>query len=567
MTQAERDIIISEDYTDVIVDYRNNPGMLELYPDAFVHIMNPMFAILHFPYDATKISTVGPYGYTAVPSVYGLTSQISLQASGVPEILQIPTLNLRGEGTLIAIIDTGIDYTNPVFIRPDGTTKIRAIWDQTIQSVDGSPYHTGFGTEYRAEQINEALASENPLDIVPSIDENGHGTMMAAVAAGNPVLEQSFSGVAPDAELVIIKLKPAKRNIREFFAIPEDVVCFQENSIMWGVQYGFQLARELGKPIVFCLGLGSSQGSHEGRGPLATMINLFGNIPNTTFVISLGNEGNLGRHYRGIIDPATQYDTMDLIVGEQDKFFSLEIWGDSPGIYSIDILSPSGEYIPRIAVSLTLNRTISFIFERTVIYIYYHTVESETGDQLILLRFLNAAPGNWRFRVYGQGDLSTGFHAWLPMGNFISDQTYFLRPDIYTTLLNPGTADVPITVTAYNPVGGTLYINASRGYTRNNIVKPEIAAPGVNYIAPNQNKEFVTYTGTGVAAAHTAGIVAMLLEWGIVRGNFLSFASIEIKNFLIRGARRSPNLTYPNRDWGYGILDIFNAFDVLRREQ
>lgn len=567
MTEAERNQILSEDYIDIIVDYRNNPELLEVYPEAIVHIMDPMFAVLHFPYDPARISRVGSYGYTAIPNVYGLTSQVSLQASRVPEILQIPTLNLRGQGTLIAIIDTGIDYTNPVFIRPDGTTKIRAIWDQTIQSVDGAPYHTGFGTEYRAEQINEALESENPLEIVPSIDENGHGTMMAAVAAGNLVPEENFSGVAPEAELVIIKLKPAKQNIKEFLAIPEDVLCFQENSIMWGIQYGFQLARELAKPIVFCLGLGSSQGSHEGRGPLAVMMNLFGNIPNTVFVTSMGNEGNLGRHYRGIIDTANQYDTMDLIVGEQDKFFSLEIWGDAPGIYSIDILSPSGEYIPRIAVSITLDRTISFIFERTLIYIHYHTVESETGDQLILLRFQNAAPGNWRFRVYGQGDLSTGFHAWLPMGDFISTETYFLRPDIYTTILNPGTAEVPITVTAYNPIGGKLYINASRGFTRNNQVKPDIAAPGVNYIAPNQNKEFVTYSGTGVAAAHTAGIVAMLLEWGIVRGNYTSFASIEIKNFLIRGARRSPNLTYPNRDWGYGILDIFRAFDVLRRDQ
>jgi len=566
MTEEERNQIISEEYFDLIVDYRNNPRFFEGFPGATIHIINTMFAVVHYSIEEVDFTRTGPLGYTSIPNIYGLASNISLQASGVSNVRQIPNLNLRGKGALIAIIDTGIDYTNPVFIRQDGTSKIRAIWDQTIPSVDGYPYDTGFGTEYRNEQINKALEAENPLDVVPSIDENGHGTMLAAIAAGNEVPRVGFSGVATDAELIIVKLKEAKQSMKKYFSVPEDVLCFQENSIMWGVQYCFLLARELNQPVVICLGIGSSQGSHEGRGPLTIMMNILSDMPNIVFVTAAGNEGNTGRHYRGVIDTTIGYDTMELVVGDRDPFFSMEIWGNTPGIYSIDILSPSGEYIPRIAASLTLNRIITFIFEETVIYIHYHTVESETGDQLILIRFNNAAPGTWRFKVYGQGDLSDGFHAWLPMGNMISSETYFVQPDIYTTLLSPGTADIPITVTAYNPSGNNLYINASRGYTRNNQIKPDFAAPGVNYIAPNQNQEFVSYSGTGVAAAHTAGVVAMLLEWGSVRGNIPRFDTIEIKKFLIRGAKRSPNLAYPNRDWGYGMLDIYNAFDILRRE-
>jgi subtilisin family serine protease len=566
MTEEERNRIISEDYTELILDYRNNPQYLEAFPGAMVQIINNMFAVVHLPVEQIEISRIGTFGYTAIPNVLGLVSEVSVQASRIPELRRIPALNLRGEGTLVAIIDTGIDYTNPVFLRPDGTTKITAIWDQTIQSVDRFPYNTNFGTEYRAEEINQALASANPLEVVPSTDDNGHGTMMAAVAAGNEVLDEGFAGVAPDAELVVVKLRPAKENLKNYLSIPEDVLCYQEDTIMWGIQYCFLLSRELGRPMVICIGLGTSQGAHEGRSPLAVMMNVLGDFPNIAFVTAAGNEGNTGRHYRGNIDPQIGYNTMELIVGEEDKGFSMEIWGDLPGIYSIDILSPSGEFIPRIAASLTLNRIISFIFEETIIYIYYQTVEAETGDQLIFLRFRNAAPGTWRFNVYSQSDLAGGFHSWLPMGDMISRNTYFAQPEIYTTLLSPGTVDVPITATAYNPIGGNLYAGASRGYTRNNMFKPDLAAPGVDYIAPNNHMEFVSYTGTGVAAAHTTGIAAMLMEWGTVRGNRPNLNTIEIKKFLIRGARRSANLVYPNRDWGYGILDIYNMFDILRQE-
>jgi hypothetical protein len=150
------------------------------------------------------------------------------------------------------------------------------------------------------------------------------------------------------------------------------------------------------------------------------------------------------------------------------------------------------------------------------------------------------------------------------MDDFITTETYFVQPNIYTTVLAPGTSPVPITVTAYNPVNGNLYVNSGRGYTRANVIKPEFAAPGVNYIAPTLNRTFAAFSGTSIAAAHTAGVSALALEWGTVRGNHPGMDSVEVKNFFIRGARRRENLNYPNRDWGYGILDIFNVFNLMR---
>ena len=564
MVDDYRSMIIGEEYFDLIVEYRTNPHVIDLFENVTVHIMNEMYAVLHVPVDQF-MARLPDIRYSEIPLLFGLTDEVSLDASRVLDVRNNPAFNLRGEGVIIAIIDTGIDYTNPIFLKPDGSTKIISIWDQSIHT-GPSPEAADFGTIYTAEQINQALMADDPYSIVPSIDENGHGTMLAGIAAGNDVEQEDFFGVAPDSELLIVKLRPAKESLRSFFLIPNSSICFQENHIMWAIQYCDFTARRLRRPIVICLGIGSSQGGHTGRSPISHMTNIIADFPNTGFVTSVGNEGNPGRHYYGDIDPSIGRNTVELNVGENDSGFSMELWGNPPGIYSIDILSPAGEYIPRIPPGIRVNRVVSFIFERTIIFIDYQTIESETGDQLILIRFVNASPGIWRFNVYGHGDLATGFHIWLPMGDFISRDTYFIQPNIYTTVLAPGTAFLPITVTAYNPVNNNLYVNSSRGYTRDNTVKPELAAPGVGYLAPTLHKTFEPVTGTSVSAAHTAGVVALILEWGTVRGNDPGMDTGAIKQHLIRGARRRQNLAYPNRDWGYGTLDILRVFENMRAD-
>lgn len=563
MTQEEREQIVSNDYADIIVNYLNNPQILNRIPNAVIHIMNEVYAVVHFPVSQLTAQRLGTFGFYTVPSLNGLASEVAIEASEVSRLRNIPGFDLRGEGVLVGIVDTGIDYTLPVFKKEDNTTRIVALWDQTIQT-GSAPFNTDFGTEYTMDVINQALQSPNPFEVVPSTDENGHGTALAGVAAGNEVERENFTGVATRAELVVVKLKQAKSYLREFFVIPPEAVCYQENSIMWGVQYCVQVARKLNRPIVICLGIGTSQDAHDGRSPLSTLLSLLGDYPKTAIVTALGNEGNKGRHYRGTINPAIGKIAVELNVGEGEGGFAMELWGDAPGIFSVDFLSPSGEYIPRIPPGIRVSREIAFIFDQTIINVDYRAVETVTGDQLILMRFRNVSPGIWRINVYGQGDLPSIFHIWLPMGDFISNETYFIQPDIYTTLIAPGTAEVPMTVTSYNAVNGILYVNASRGYTRANVIKPEFAAPGVNYIAPTLGGGYANFSGTGVAAAHAAGVTALMLEWGVVLGNQPNMNTIEIKKFFIRGAKRNVNLLYPNRDWGYGILDIYGTFNVLR---
>ncbi|MHB8130556.1 MAG: S8 family peptidase [Mobilitalea sp.] len=567
MTQEEKFKIINNEYMDLIIKYNGNPASLKKYEKYSVHIMNEFYAVIYLPLSEVTTRLVADFGYSAIPKCYSLSSEQSLEASGVTKLRRIPAINLRGQGVVVGIIDTGIDYTNPVFQHEDGSTKIVAIWDQTMDSKNQYSnviYPTFYGTEYTSEQINQALKSENPLQVVPSMDEIGHGTMLAGIAAGSENKENNFSGVVPDAELIIVKLKEAKQNIMNFYSIPKNVPCYQENDIIWALQYMVDIARRLERPLAICIGLGTSQGAHNNSGPLNTIASLSGDIPSVAISVSAGNEGNSRRHFFSFLKPGAGPIPVELYVGENEPGFSMELWGDPPMIYTLDILSPTGEYIPRILESLVESQSISFFFEQTVINIDYIMIEEETGKQIILLRFKNPTQGNWRFQVYGRGDLQGAFHIWLPSDGFISGNTYFLNPNPYTTITSPGNSTVPITLTAYNINLDTLYLTSGKGYSTSNTIKPDLASPGVNIQCPTLYHGFTNITGTGAAAAHTTGIAAMILEWSIVDNNYPGIDTVGIKKFLIRGAKRSNHLLYPNRDWGFGIIDVYNSFNILR---
>ena len=152
------------------------------------------------------------------------------------------------------------------------------------------------------------------------------------------------------------------------------------------------------------------------------------------------------------------------------------------------------------------------------------------------------------------------------MRGFVKEGTVFVHPNPETTITIPGNTAFVVTVTAYDYKTKGIFYEASRGYSRNNIIKPDIAVPGVDIYCPVPGKAFEGRSGTSIAAALTTGVSAMLLEWGIVKGNFPSMDAIDVKKFLIRGVRRDPNLTYPNPVWGYGILDVYRTFASLRGE-
>ena len=553
--------LANPDYADLIIG--NNT--LDSYPNATQTTeINYKYSVINLPADQLNKCSIGHLPYSAFPKCYTIQSAKALEETGISQIQRNPNFSLYGEGTLIGIIDTGIDYQNPVFRHEDGRTRITSIWDQTINDDTPPPLGLPYGAVYSKELINVALNSASPLSIVPSTDTNGHGTTIAGVIAGSPDPSKGFSGVVPQAEFVVVKLKQAKQVTRDMFNISKDKECYQETDIMFGVKYVTQVAIQLRRPIAICIALGTNQGSHSGQEPLSSYLSYISPLSGIGVVVAAGNEANARRHYFGEHTIGTSYKEFDLNVSPKDKSFSMEIWQMSPQKLAFEAISPTGEHLPIIYPDITSCYRHKFIFEPTIMWINNIIAESITGEQLIMVRFENVFNGIWKFRLHNLDNINSGFHVWLPTSPLISNETYLLNSTPDTTITSPGDATLPITIGSYNPENGAISSTSGRGYTSTGTIKPELVSPGANINSPTLSGTFTGYTGTGVAAGIATGIVAMILQWGIVNKNLRVLNTIEIKELLIRGATRDPDITYPNNIWGYGEINIYGFFDNLR---
>lgn len=566
-----QEAVYSEEYGDFIVDaYRNIENVRKIYNISCIQLIVGKYNIAYAPNIDNIATNIIRIGYRTIPKLYGLMDTTNIEESGVFRIRRLPYSDLLGQDILIGIIDTGIDYQNHLFINADNTSRIRAIWDQTIRS-DRHPKDIIYGTEYTKEDIDRALQSEDPASVVPTTDEIGHGTFLAGITAGNVDEEHDFTGIAPRSELVVVKLKPAKKYLRDFFGIIEGAVAYQENDIMLAFRYLIDKSIELNKPISICLGLGTNSGDHDGSSPLSNYMDLQANFNGVCISTAAGNEGNADNHFEGNV-PFDSYEDVEINIGPQDKNLMLELWAVTPSLFSVAIITPSGELAEKIPARARLSVDINFVLEPTKVKVTYEIVQSASGNELVVMQFRDLVPGVWRIRVYNETTLGNVFHIWLPITQFLTSDTRFLIPNPYTTLVETGNTARPISTTAYDHVNNRLYINASRGYTLTGKVKPDIAAPGVNIYGPVGRNTFGTLSGSSVAAAHTTGIGAILLQWGerLLQGNTDNYISnintlntTEIKAILIKGATRRDR-TYPNRDWGYGAINAYEAFESLR---
>lgn len=564
--------ILSDEYFDVITDFQLNiPEEDEFYDLCYFNIEN-LYNIVYISRAAVRNSDDYIFDYKGLPKLYGLMQQEtagqsfdpnSLIVSGITQVQREP-LNLTGRGVVICIIDTGIDYTNEVFRDSEGNSRILAIWDQTIQS--GTPPEGFFyGTEYTREDINRALRSEDPYSYVPSRDENGHGSALAGVAAGSRLGNgMSYIGAAPDADIVVVKLKDAKQFLRDFYMVPPGVPAFQETDIMMGVYYANRFAEQFVRPVVICLGIGTNYGDHAGNAPLPRYLDAVAARRSRAVVVCGGNEGNEGHHYQGnLASPSRAGNagtvSVELRVANDVEGFTLELWGNVPDVYTISVRSPGGETIPPIRLGIEDSITYRFVYERTRITIAGKLVEPASGEEVVLLRVALPTPGIWTFQVEAVGNVHNGtFHMWLPIAQFMSGPVYFLEASPYITLTEPAMARDVISVSSYNAANNSFFIDSGRGYTRTGMITPDFAAPGVN-VSTIRGRE----TGSSLAAAITAGAVAQFMQWAVVQGNNRAVASREIKNYFIRGASRNADISYPNREWGYGRLNVVGTFDAL----
>ena len=522
------------------------------------------YKCIYLPAAAADPITLPKYSYNSIPKCYAPLSMETLNQTGILPVQNYPTLQLKGNGILIGFMDSGIDYTNNVFRNLDGSTRIAAIWDQTVQS--GTPPRNFFyGSEYTKAQIDDALRSEEPLELVPSTDSTGHGTYAASLAAGGADAGEQFLGAAPEASIAVVKLKQAKRYLRDYYFIPDNAVCYQETDLMLGLKYLNDLADSLGMPLVICITCGSSMGGHIGTLPLSFLIEGYSTKANHIAVIGTGNEADKRHHYSNTLENTEDTKTVELRVGENVPGFSLELWTEVPNILSISLISPSGENTSRIPFRVGASAEIDFLFERTKVSVDYRLLVEKSSSELIFFRFNAPAPGIWKIIVEPLTVADGRFHMWLPMTEFLTGEVFFLESDPYCTLTNPANTDSPVVVSYYNGTTGAVYQSSGRGYTRTGRLKPDIAAPGVNVTGALPGGIFSSRTGSCISAAITSGAVALMLEWILDIQKVPGVDSFQIKSLLILGAVCPKTTSYPNREWGYGQLNLYNTFETMRQ--
>lgn len=553
MNSGDRYKITSEDYADIMLEDGITSPNGQPIPGASNLEINGEISIAYIPVENMTLESMNQLGYYSVPGCFGLLSAETNPYRPVNRSVEIS--NYRGKGVLLGFVDTGIDYLHPAFRYADNTSRIVSLWDQSLYSEDRYPQYFYYGTEFTREEINNALANEDPMSVVPVKDDIGHGTVMAGVACGNINDNIPFKGVAYEAELIVVKLKPPKDYLKKIYLIPDGIPCYQENDIIAGVEYIRRVARDLRKPVVFCLGLGNNIADHAGLRIGSRFYARIGEAAGQVFVTAAGNEANRKNHYFNDIPKEVPSDYVELHVGAQNPGFMMQFWGVSPNFYWIDVYMPDGEFLMRIppneGQTIREERQNSRVISDSLINIPSH------HHQAIVFRLEKPVMGIWTFMVFGAiEDLEKKVHFWLSLHNFLPEDTYFIKPNNYTTIVGPANVLGILTVSNYDSLTGDLDLYSSRGFTASEFPKPDVVAPGVNMTAPYPNNEYVSVTGTSVAAAYAAGVAAAVLQWGIVEGKAPYLNTPHIKRIFEESAIRDKERSYPNESWGYGILNI-----------
>lgn len=459
--------------------------------------------------------------------------------------VQRPPLSLTGRGVLVAVIDSGIDYENDVFRNADGTTRIRNLWDQTIPG--NPPERYAIGTEYTREEINEALRAptrQERLQIVPSQDISGHGTSVTGIAAGN---SDEYQGIAFESELLIVKL-----------GIPREEGFPRTTELIQALDYVVRKALEYQMPVAINLSFGNTYGPHDGSSLLERFIEDIANTWKSVICIGTGNEGNAAGHTSGTLVDSEET-VIQLAVQENSPSLNVQIWKAYFDLVDISLISPSGVRIGPIQEVLGSQR---FTIGNTQILLYYGEPNPFSIDQEIFIDFLPRDSyidsGVWRIVLTPRDIVNGEFALWLPSQAVLNPGTAFLFPTEERTLTVPSTSYGTIGVGAYDSTTFTYADFSGRGPAGpGRRAKPDIVAPGVDITAPIPGGSFESLSGTSFATPFVTGGAALLMEWGIERGNDPFLYGEKVKAYFQRGARPFVGITqYPSPLVGYGALCV-----------
>ncbi|MDD2268141.1 MAG: S8 family serine peptidase [Eubacteriales bacterium] len=536
---------------EVIVKYNGDIAAVAAAVGAQAEILSETFAILTL--DTQKIPELMNFSevkYVELPRIlYYMLNRASRAACISPAQERF---NLTGNGVIVGIIDSGIDYAHPDFRNPDGTTRILYIWDQTTP---GTP-PAGFaaGTEYSAAQLNEALESRMPYNIIPRLDNVGHGTAVTAVAAGNGRASGGRNiGAAYEASIIVVRL--GNRG-SEFFA--------RTTEIMRAYKYILDKATQLNMPVAINLSYGTNDGSHDGNSLFETFIDEMATRWKSVFCVATGNEGFSGHHFTGNTVQGGTLDVEFVTSGLLPRFY-MTLWKNFADTFAFELIAPNGDIIGPIRPSNAISRQRLGSADVTIIYgqpTHYNI------SQEVYFNFEAAEnsipPGLWRLRVIASQVVDGRFDIWLPVMEEVTAQTAFTMPNPETTLSIPSTALNVISVGAYNSLINASADFSGRGFTRQIVyVKPDIVAPGVGIMTARPGGGYDAFSGTSIATPFVTGAAALMLEWGVVRGNDPFLYGQKVKAYLRKGARRNKGISYPNPIRGYGALCLMSSMELL----
>ncbi|WP_392485988.1 S8 family serine peptidase [Haloimpatiens sp. FM7315] len=548
------------EYDGVLLDAFDNVNY------AYPLILDERYAVVYVDRDKADEFFLKSKEIVYVEDLINYTlGQISpIDAANISKFSNNPFLPLRGNGVVVGIIDTGIDYLNTEFIYEDNTSRIINIWDQTVDKPN-STGEFGFGSEYTREEINkaieESLKGGDPYIYVDSKDTIGHGTKMAGIIGArgkNP----EIVGAAPDCEFAVVKLRENKSSEESFEE--KKVPVYSGPDVILAVKYLYNLKKNTKKPMVIYIPLGTNEGAHDGSSILERYIDEISKFRGIVVVTGCGNEGDSETHAEGVIEKTGGEKTIELKVDSLEKNIRIEIWCKKPDKVSLGITSPSGEVISKIPAKLKENEIVKLVYEQSVISVQYFIPEEITGDELIEVSISNVTGGIWKFRLIGDYIVSGRYDMWIPQRSLLKEGTRFLMSTPYVTITVPSTAEMIISSGFYDQNTESLVSSSGKGYTRDHRIKPDIVAGGVNAKTTEPGGGVTLVSGSSVGAAVTAGAAALLLEWGIVNGNDETMYSNKLKTYLIRGAAQREGDVYPNRNWGYGMLDLDGIFKEIR---
>lgn len=435
---------------------------------------------------------------------------------------------LYGRGILIGFIDTGIDYTDLAFRNADGTTRIEYIYDLSLG-----------GEVYKKNQIDQALKEKDPYLVVPSQDIIGHGTHVAGIACAGGEISKEYYGVAPESSIIMVK------SGRGLFSL--------STNIMKGLKFLIDKSNELKMPLVINISLSTNDGAHNGTSLLEQYISTISKSERVTIVIAAGNEGNASHHIGGDLTETT---VINFSISGDETYVVMNLYKSVLPQISIEIISPRGVGTGEIVIREGLVEGVVSGNR----YRIYNTgpkpfdISGEIGISLVNDSYY-ILEGVWTLKIRLLNKYKGIYDMWLPISEGLNKNTKFLSPTIDGTLGIPATVSNIISVGSYNPVSKTISPFSGRG-RRNPLyyeAEPTIVAPGEDIIAPVPNGVYDRKTGTSMAAPHISGMSALLMEWGIIKGNDSYLYGERLKYYMIMGAKKErTDVEYPNTSWGYG---------------